>query len=170
MSCAATDGGATWHPQEIAAGSLRYGALVATSGLDAAALVDGTSVSGEPLDRLLFATTSGGEVAGTPATLALSTPRSSFSKRKLKAAHDSVRVTGTLCGALGGETIIVSRRNLDGGPWQQQTVVAGANGGSFTTTWHITELIGLRRPMGRRQRPSGPGLEGPEGHRQVIPA
>jgi hypothetical protein len=34
---------------------------------------------------------------------------------------------------------VVSRRNLAGGPWQQQEVVAGANGGSFETTWHITK-------------------------------
>jgi hypothetical protein len=49
-----------------------------------------------------------------------------------------VRVTGTLAGASGGETIFVSRRDLAGGRWQQQTVIAGANGGSFATSWRIT--------------------------------
>lgn len=133
-----SDGGATWHPQEITEGSIPYDGLVASSSLDAAALVDGTSVSGEPLHRLLFATSTGGDVAGVADTLSLSTPRKLFTKRKLKAAHYSVRINGTLAGAIGGEVIEVSRRNLSGGPWQRQQVVAGANGGSFTTTWHIT--------------------------------
>jgi photosystem II stability/assembly factor-like uncharacterized protein len=134
-----TNGGATWHPQEITAGSLGYGDLVASSGLDAAALIDGTSVSNQPLNRLFFATSTGGEVAGTAEALTLSTARTLYSKRKLKAAHHSVRITGTLTGAIGGETIVVSRRNLAGGPWQEQQVVAGANGGSFATTWRITQ-------------------------------
>ena len=33
---------------------------------------------------------------------------------------------------------MVSRRDLTGGAWQHQEVIAGANGGSFTTTWHIS--------------------------------
>jgi len=134
-----TNGGATWHPQEISIGTLPYGGLVASSGLDAAALLDGTSVSNQPLDRLFFATTTGGEVTGARQALSLTTGRRTFTKRRLRAAHYSVRVTGTLTGAVGGETIVVSRRNLAGGPWQEQQVVAGANGGSFATTWHITK-------------------------------
>ena len=35
------------------------------------------------------------------------------------------------------EQIVVSRRDLAGGPWQHQTVIAGANGGSFATSWRI---------------------------------
>ena len=42
-----------------------------------------------------------------------------------------------LTGAQGGEQIVVSRRNLRGGDWQHQMVTAGANGGSFTTTWQV---------------------------------
>ena len=34
---------------------------------------------------------------------------------------------------------MVARRNLAGGPWQEQRVVVGANGGSFATTWHISQ-------------------------------
>ncbi len=133
-----SNGGATWHPQDITQGSIPYDGLVAGSALDAAALVDGSSVTGEPLNRLFFATTTGGDVAGVSETLALSTPRKTYTKRELRAAHYSVRISGTLAGAIGGETIVVSRRALAGGPWQQQTVVAGANGGSFATTWRIT--------------------------------
>jgi photosystem II stability/assembly factor-like uncharacterized protein len=134
-----SDGGTTWHPQEISAGSIPYDGLVASSSPDAAALIDGTSVSGSPLNRLLFTTTTGGDVPGVSEKLSLSTPRRAFTKRKLKAAHFSVRISGTLASAIGGEAIVVSRRDLSGGPWQQQDVVAGANGGSFATTWHITK-------------------------------
>jgi photosystem II stability/assembly factor-like uncharacterized protein len=134
-----TDGGATWHPQQITAGAIQYGALVTSGALEAAVLVDNSSPTGEPLDRLLFTTTSGGDVSGTPETLSLSTARRTFTKRKLRAAHGLVRVTGTLGGAVGGEAIVVARRNVSGGGWQEQRVVAGANGGSFSTTWHITQ-------------------------------
>jgi len=130
-----TDGGASWHPQEISAGHVRFGGLVADGPLEAAALLVGE----RPEGRELFATLTGGDVAGTAAKLALSTPRRLFTKRKLKAAHNSIRVAGTLAGALGGEEIVVSRRNLAGGPWQQQEVLAGANGGSFATSWHVTQ-------------------------------
>jgi hypothetical protein len=133
-----SNGGATWHPQEITAGSIPYDGLIASSALEASALLDGGSVSGEPLNRLFFTTTSGGDVTGVAESLELSTPRKSFTERKLKAAHYSVRINGTLAGAIGGERIVVSRRALAGGPWQHQAVVAGANGGSFATTWHIT--------------------------------
>jgi photosystem II stability/assembly factor-like uncharacterized protein len=128
-----TNGGASWHPQEISAG--RLGGLVAEGPMDAAALLVGERGEG----RELFSTTTGGDIAGTAEALALSTPGRLYTKRKLKAAHDSVRVSGTLAGAQGGEQIVVSRRNLSGGPWQQKEVVAGANGGSFETTWHITK-------------------------------
>ena len=134
-----SDGGATWHPQEISAGSIPYDGLVASSSVDAAALLQAVSVTNAPVNRLLFTTTTGGDEAGTSETLSLSTSKRTFTKRKLKAAHNSVRVSGALAGAIGGEAIVVSRRNLAGGAWQQQQVVAGANGGSFATTWHITQ-------------------------------
>jgi photosystem II stability/assembly factor-like uncharacterized protein len=132
-----TDGGHTWHPQEIAAGTIPYGGLVASSSLDAGALVDGPSSGTEATNRLLFTTSSGGDVAGTAASLGLSTPTPVISKRRLRRDHFSVRVDGALGGALGGEVIVVSHRALSGGPWQHQEVVAGANGGSFSTTWVI---------------------------------
>jgi photosystem II stability/assembly factor-like uncharacterized protein len=132
-----SDGGNTWHPQEIGAGSIPYGGLVASSALNGAALIEGESVTREQLNRLLFATTTGGDVAGTAEKLALKTPKAFFSKRKLKAAHHLIRVTGALAGAAGGETIVVSRRSLSGGLWEHRTVVAGANGGSFATTWKL---------------------------------
>ncbi len=134
-----TNGGASWHPQEITTGTIPYDGLVTSAAEDAAALIDSVSVSSEPVNRLLFATSTGGDVSGTASALSLKAARTHFTKKKLKAAHDSVRIAGTLSGAIGGETIVVSRRNRSGGPWQQQQVLAGANGGSFTTTWHVTQ-------------------------------
>lgn len=131
-----SDGGTTWHPQEITTGSLPSDAIVASSALGAAALLDATA-PGEPMQRLLFSTASGGDVAGMPASLTLAVARKAYSKRSLRAAHGMLRINGTLGGALGGEEIVVSRRDLAGGAWQHQEVIAGANGGSFTTTWHI---------------------------------
>lgn len=134
-----SDGGSTWQPQEITAGSLEYGGLVSTTASNAAALIEG----GESLHRLLFTTATGGELpapAGAPALgmLTLSTRHSTLTARRLKAAHDTVRVTGTLTGAVGGETVVVARRDLAGGRWSEQRVIAGANGGSFSSSWHLT--------------------------------
>jgi photosystem II stability/assembly factor-like uncharacterized protein len=134
-----TDGGHTWHPQEIASGLTPYDGLVTSGASEAALLNETTGVNGEALDREFFTTSTGGDVSGTAERLALGTSRTSYSKRKLKAVHDSVRITGTLAGANGGEEIVVSRRSVAGGSWQHKVVVAGANGGSFTTTWRITK-------------------------------
>ena len=128
-----TNGGVTWHPQEIAIGSTPYDGLVTSGAAEAALLNFGA------LQRDFFTTSTGGDVAGAVEKLALATSRTAYTKRKLKAVHRTVRVTGTLAGALGGEQIVVSRRNVTGGAWQHQVVVAGANGGSFTTTWHIDQ-------------------------------
>lgn len=133
-----TDGGRTWHPQEISAGSIPYGGLVAGSGLDAAALLDAPASAGaEPANRLLFATGTGGDVAGTAEPISLSTRTHVISQRNLRRVHYSVRIEGALSGASGGELIVVSHRNLSGGGWQHERVIAGANGGSFGTTWTI---------------------------------
>ncbi len=134
-----TDGGLTWHPQEITIGSIPAGGLVASSANNAAVLVDGTTVKGEAIHRLLFTTQTGGDVAGTAGPLLLSTPIHAFTAKRLKKLRGAVRVSGVLKGAIGGETVVVARRNLAGGPWQEQRVVVGANGGSFATTWHISE-------------------------------
>ena len=77
-------------------------------------------------------------MAGTAGPLLLGTPTHAFTKRRLKKVRGAVRVTGVLRGAVGGETVVVARRDLAGGPWHEQTVVVGANGGSFATTWHIS--------------------------------
>jgi len=132
-----SDGGATWHPQLIAAGKVTPEGLVAESASNAFALVDGAGPGGPtPVSRLLFFTASGGD-AGTTAGLSISTKSTRLTRKKLRGRHGAVTLDGVLTGAQGGEQIVVSRRNLSGGAWQHQVVTAGANGGSFTTTWHI---------------------------------
>jgi photosystem II stability/assembly factor-like uncharacterized protein len=128
------DGGATWHPQLIAAGHVASSGLVAEGAGSAFALVDAPDA---PDERQLFFTTTGGD-AGSPSTLSLATKSTRLTKRKLRRAHGTIRIDGILKGAQGGEQIVVSRRSLSGGYWQHQTATAGANGGSFTTTWHTT--------------------------------
>jgi photosystem II stability/assembly factor-like uncharacterized protein len=138
-----SDGGATWHPQLIAAGRVANGTdspptegIVTEGASNAFALVYGPLAGGVVDERLLFFTSSGGE-AGAAATLSISTKSRKLNRKKLRRAHGSVRIDGLLKGAQGGEQIVVSRRNLAGGFWQHQTATAGANGGSFTTTWHV---------------------------------
>ena len=125
-------------PRRSRSGSIPAGGLVASSANNAAVLVDGTTVKGEAIHRLLFTTQTGGDVAGTAGPLLLSTPIHAFTAKRLKKVRGAVRVSGVLKGAIGGETVVVARRNLAGGPWQEQRVVVGANGGSFATTWHIS--------------------------------
>lgn len=135
-----TNGGTTWNPQLIGAGHVVPGGLVAEGSSDGFALVEGqlptppSSAGG--VAQSFFFTTTGGD-AGSPSALNLSTKTRSLTKKKLQRAHRTVRIDGLLGGAQGGEQIVVSRRNVAGGQWQHQTVTAGANGGSFTTTWHI---------------------------------
>jgi photosystem II stability/assembly factor-like uncharacterized protein len=120
-----SDGGRTWRPQEIAGGTAS--AVVATGPQQAYALVG---------DDHLFFTSVGGD-AGNPTALALRPSVKSFSAKSLKKAKGKVTITGTLAGALGGEQIVVSRRDLAGGHWVRQFATVGANGGSFTTAWKI---------------------------------
>jgi photosystem II stability/assembly factor-like uncharacterized protein len=120
-----SDGGKTWRPQAIARGPMQ--SVVATGPLQGYALVG---------DNHLFFTSSAGD-AGNPTTLRLTTPVQLFAAKALKKAKGRVTVTGSLPGAVGGEQIVVSRRDLSGSQWTHQVVTAGANSGSFTTSWKI---------------------------------
>jgi photosystem II stability/assembly factor-like uncharacterized protein len=121
-----SDGGSTWRPQLISPGRL-IGVGV-NGALNGYALVDGPAK--------LFFTQSGGD-AGQATSLRLSTRNRALTRKQLQRAGGTVTVDGVLPGAQGGERIVVSRRNLSGGAWQHQLSVAGANGGSFTTTWRV---------------------------------
>jgi photosystem II stability/assembly factor-like uncharacterized protein len=132
-----SDGGATWHPQLIGFGKVASGGLVADGASNAYALVDAPgAAAATPNEHLLFFTNSGGD-AGAISTLTIATKTKTLTRKQLRRARGSVRIAGVLKGAQGGEQIVVSRRNLAGGAWQHQTATAGANGGSFTTTWHV---------------------------------
>jgi hypothetical protein len=132
-----SDGGTTWHPQLIAAGHVSPRGLAVEGANNAFALVEGPELQGKPDNRLLFFTNSGGD-AGAPSTLTITTKTLRLTKKKLARLHHTISVDGVLAGAQGGEQIVVSRRSLSGGAWQHQVVIAGVNGGSFTTTWHLT--------------------------------
>jgi photosystem II stability/assembly factor-like uncharacterized protein len=120
-----SDGGKTWRPQAIARGPLTD--AIASGPFQGYALVGGNH---------MFFTNSGGD-AGSPTTLALKTPVKVFTPKAFKKARGRVAVSGTLPGAVGGEQIVVSRRDVTGSGWAHQVVTAGANGGSFTTSWRI---------------------------------
>jgi photosystem II stability/assembly factor-like uncharacterized protein len=122
-----SDGTKTWRLQAIARGPMID--AIATGPLRAYALVGGNH---------FFFTASGGD-NGSPTTLALRTAKKRFTKKTLKRATNRVTVSGTLPGAVGGEQIVVARRDVSGSRWVQQIVTAGANGGSFTTSWRISK-------------------------------
>lgn len=120
-----SDGGGTWRLQAIARGVMSD--ALATDPLRGYALVGGNH---------FFFTATGGD-AGNATSLRLRTAKTSFTKKELKKAKGIVTVSGTLPGAVGGEQIVVARRDVKGTRWSQQIVTAGANGGSFTTSWRI---------------------------------
>jgi hypothetical protein len=120
-----SDGGNTWRMQAIARGPMSD--VIATDNQHAYALVGGNH---------FFFTNSGGD-AGSPTTLALRTSKKTYTKKAFKKARGRVTVSGSLAGAVGGEQILVARRDIKGTNWVQQIVTAGANGGSFTTSWKI---------------------------------
>jgi photosystem II stability/assembly factor-like uncharacterized protein len=122
-----SDGGATWRPQSIARGLLRD--AIAASPQQGYALIE---------DNHLFVTSSGGD-AGSPTTVSIRTKVRKLTRKSLRKAKGRVTVTGRIPGAVGGEQVVVSRRDLTAGGhrWSHQVVTAGANGGSFTTSWRI---------------------------------
>jgi hypothetical protein len=86
--------------------------------------------------RQLFFTSTAGD-AGTAGSLKLRATPARLTKAALKRTHGKVTLSGTLGAAAGGEQITISARALGGGAWTSQTVTAGANGGSFSATFHI---------------------------------
>lgn len=120
-----SDGGKTWRPQAIARGSL-LGVLAASDTQGYALLAD---------NRLFF-TAAGGD-NGQPSGLTLKPSVRSFTQKSLKKAKGKVTITGTLASAVGGEQVVVSRRDVLGSGWSHQVVTVGANGGGFTTSWKI---------------------------------
>ena len=115
-----SNGGRTFAPELVSKEGLTPGGLLATGPSGAVALAEPSSV--------FFTTTGGG--AGQVPRLTINADR----KRLGRAG--SVKVTGRLSPAEGGEQMIVASRAASGGPWRTQTVRVAANG-SFTTQWRI---------------------------------
>jgi photosystem II stability/assembly factor-like uncharacterized protein len=115
-----TDGGRTWQPQLVSDDGIAQNGLVATSRNVAVTL---------SLNGSMFATSSGGRL-GKPSSLKLTTP-----KRRLRKAT-TIKVSGKLAPAEGGEQVTVSMRGARLVRWRRQTVTVASNG-SFTTSWKV---------------------------------
>jgi photosystem II stability/assembly factor-like uncharacterized protein len=116
-----SDGGRTFSPQLVSKVGLTPGGLLATSGSAAIALAEPASV--------FFTTTGGG--AGQVPTLTLRADHSRIRRTT------TVKVTGRLRPAEGGEQMLVASRAASGGTWRTQSVRVAASG-SFTTQWRIS--------------------------------
>jgi hypothetical protein len=120
----------------ISSGVVTTGGVVAASPVDAYALVvspQGPTLSGHDV----FFTHTGGD-AGQPSQLQIGTAKTQLTRQQLRKANGQVTIAGALSGANGGEQIVVSRRDQKGGLWEQKTVTAGANGGSFTASFKLS--------------------------------
>jgi photosystem II stability/assembly factor-like uncharacterized protein len=116
-----SDGGRSWRPQLV------DDDLVAGDGL--AATGRNTAVLLTAPNTLLFTTTGGDQ--GDPSSLRLRTK-----KRRLARAA-TIKVTGRLSPAEGGERVVVSMRRGGSARWRH-TVATVASSGSFTTSWRVS--------------------------------
>jgi photosystem II stability/assembly factor-like uncharacterized protein len=117
-----SDGGQTWHPQLVSAHPLRRGGIATTAGQTDFAMDNAGG---------LFSTTTGGD-QGAASSLKVST-RSKRVKR-----GKTIRVTGKLSPASGGEQVVVSARALKHG-WVHKVVQVASNG-TFTTVWKLSRF------------------------------
>jgi photosystem II stability/assembly factor-like uncharacterized protein len=129
-----SDGGASWRPQRVATGTFPGSQAVIAADANRAYAVTSTPAAGADVFRSLFATSTGGD-AGQPSQITVTTRRRTLTKRRLRRAGYRLTVAGTLPGAQGGEAIVVSMRRRGASFWTNQTVLAGANNGSFTATF-----------------------------------
>ncbi|HEX8205064.1 MAG TPA: YCF48-related protein [Solirubrobacteraceae bacterium] len=129
-----SDGGATWRPQRVSSGAFPGSQAVIAPDASRAFAVASTPAAGDGAFRSLFATSTGGD-AGSASQITMTTRRRTLTRRQLRRAAYRVTVAGTLPGAQGGETIVVSMRRRGSTDWSSQTVLAGANNGSFTATF-----------------------------------
>lgn len=132
-----SNGGRTWRPQRIATGSFPGTEGVISPSATKSYALTSTPAAGNGIFRSLFATNTGGD-AGTASTLAVTTADRTLTRKQLSRVKNRITFTGTLTGAQGGETIVVSSRAKGAARWTEQTVTAGANGGRFSATFRIT--------------------------------
>ena len=117
-----SDGGKTWHPQLVSSHPLTRNGITTSGGQTDFA----TDAAGG-----LFSTTSGGD-QGAASSLKLST------KRKTVKRRSTIRVTGKLKPAAGGEQVVVSARAFNHG-WVHKVVQVASNG-TFTTVWKLSRF------------------------------
>ncbi|HEY2601995.1 MAG TPA: YCF48-related protein [Thermoleophilaceae bacterium] len=117
-----SDGGQTWHPQIVSSHPLARNGIAASGGQTDFAM---DTAGG------LFSTTSGGD-QGAASTLKLHTAKLRVKKRS------TIRVTGKLSPAAGGEQVVVSARASKHG-WVHKVVQVASNG-TFTTVWKVSRL------------------------------
>jgi len=112
------DGGRTWQPQLVGANAIARRGLGVGDASTAFALTTTNS---------LFATHVGG-AAGRPSALTIEAPKRFRLHKDLPA---SIRISGRLTGARGGEHVVVSYRERGSDQWLFQDVVV-ASRGTFT--------------------------------------
>jgi hypothetical protein len=117
-----SDGGNTWHPQLVSSHSLTRNGI-ATSAVQTDFAMD--TAGG------LFSTATGGD-QGAASSLKLSTRKKSVGRGR------TIRVTGKLDPASGGEQVVVSARAVNHG-WVHKVVQVAANG-TFTTVWKVSRF------------------------------
>jgi len=117
-----SDGGRTWHPQLVSQSALaRNGIATSPGATDFAMDTNGG----------LFYTTTGGD-QGAPSSLKLHT-RHTYLRRR-----STIKVTGKLNPAAGGEQVVVSARSAGHG-WVHMVVQVASNG-TFTTVWRVSRF------------------------------
>jgi photosystem II stability/assembly factor-like uncharacterized protein len=116
-----SDGGATWRPQLVDRSRIRAGALAAPA-TDVAFAASGAAH--------LLATETGGDI-GEQSHLALSI------RRRRPGRPGVIALSGTLTPARGGETVVVSRREVDK-HWQLREVTVSSSG-------HFTVFSGVTK-------------------------
>jgi photosystem II stability/assembly factor-like uncharacterized protein len=117
-----SDAGRTWHPQLVSRNALSRNGVAASAGATDFAMDSAGS---------LFATTSGGD-QGAASSLKLTT------KHKRVKRRSTIKVSGKLNPAAGGEQVVVSARAERHG-WVHKVVQVASNG-TFTTVWRVSRL------------------------------
>ena len=114
-----SNAGKTWRPQLIGHAPLQKRGLVAVG-----------SVGLGLANQVSFFTAKNGGDQGTASSLTLRTAR-----RVLRGVA-TIKVSGRLSPAEGGERVTVSRRQIGSNRWESRVVTVAANG-SFTTSWRV---------------------------------
>ncbi|HEX8857148.1 MAG TPA: hypothetical protein VF752_16255 [Thermoleophilaceae bacterium] len=113
-----SDAGHTWRPQLVSRNSINDLSLVSSGGTDYV----------RDNANNMFFTRTGGDL-GTASSLRLKTKKTKLTKAS------TIKVTGKLPGAQGGEQVVVSARSVKGG-WVHKVVQVASND-SFSTVWKV---------------------------------